>query len=158
MTDIVHMRNDVIEGITKNLQVKFEYKAGGEYGSDSPKVITNRTVTPTKFYSDFTGFTGYDTDKQEDRNFRFERVQKWKGLYGNEIEVKIAMERKRRFPLTKEQYKLWEHFVTDNYETIYSNKDTHEVKHTPNSPRYTVTVERTEQSGMQNFLENLLAI
>ena len=91
MTDIVHMRNDVIEGITKNLQVKFEYKAGGEYGSDSPKVITNRTVTPTKFYSDFTGFTGYDTDKQEDRNFRFERVQKWKGLYGNETEWEIEI-------------------------------------------------------------------
>ena len=76
----------------------------------------------------------------------------------NNFESPIAMERKMRFPLTKEQYKLWEQFVTDNYETIYSNKDTHEVRHTPNSPRYTVTVERTEQSGMQNFLENLLAI
>ena len=47
----------------------------------------------------------------------------------------------RRFPLNKEQYKLWEQFVTDNYETIYSNKDTHEVRHTPHSPKYTVTVE-----------------
>ena len=151
MTDIVHMRNDVIESVTKGIQVKFEYKAEGG-------IVTKRTVTPTKFYSDFTGFTGYDTDKQEDRNFRFERVQKWKGLYGNEIEVKIAMERKRRFPLTKEQYKLWEQFVTDNYETIYSNKDTHEVRHTPHSFVYWVTVERNEQSGMQEFLENLLAI
>ena len=43
MTDIVHMRNDVIEGITKNLQVRFEYKAEGG-------IVTNRTVTPTKFY------------------------------------------------------------------------------------------------------------
>ena len=76
----------------------------------------------------------------------------------NNFESPTTMERKKRFPLTKEQYTLWEQFVTDNYETIYSNKDTHEVKHTPNSPRYTVTVERTEQSGMQNFLENLLAI
>ena len=76
----------------------------------------------------------------------------------NNFEGTTAIERKRRFPLTKEQYKLWEHFVTDNYETIYSNKDTHEVLHTPNSLKYTVTVERTEQSGMQNFLENLLAI
>ena len=74
------------------------------------------------------------------------------------FESPIAMERERSFPLTKEQYKLWEQFVTDNYETIYSNKDTHEVRHTPHSPKYTVTVERTEQSGMQNFLENLLAI
>ena len=71
MTDIVHMRNDVIEGITKNLQVRFEYKAEGG-------IVTNRTVTPTKFYSDFTGFTGYDTDRQEDRNFRFERVESGK--------------------------------------------------------------------------------
>ena len=70
----------------------------------------------------------------------------------------IAMERKRRFPLNQDKYKQWEQFVTDNYETIYSNKDTHEVLHIPNSPRYTVTVERTEQSGLQNFLENLLAI
>jgi len=86
MTDIVHMRNDVIESITKGIQVKFEYKAEGG-------IVTNRTVTPTKFYSDFTGFTGYDTDKQEDRNFRFERVQKWKGLYGNEIEFRIEISR-----------------------------------------------------------------
>ena len=91
MTDIVHMRNDVIESITQGIQVKFEYKAGGEYGSDSPEVITNRTVTPTKFYSDFTGFTGYDTDKQEDRNFRFDRVTKWHGLYGNETEWEIEI-------------------------------------------------------------------
>ena len=68
----------------------------------------------------------------------------------------IAMERKRRFPLTKEQYKLWEQFVTDNYETIYSNKDVHEVHHTANSLKYIVTVFRNEQSGMQNFLEGLL--
>ena len=86
MTDIVHMRNDVIESVTKGIQVKFEYKAEGG-------IVTKRTVTPTKFYSDFTGFTGYDTDKQEDRNFRFERVQKWKGLYGNEVDFKIEIYR-----------------------------------------------------------------
>ena len=91
MTDIVHMRNDVIESITQGIQVRFEYKAGGEYGSDSPEVITNRTVTPTKFYSDFTGFTGYDTNKKEDRNFRFDRIEKWHGLYGNEIEWEIEI-------------------------------------------------------------------
>jgi len=68
----------------------------------------------------------------------------------------IAMGRTSRFPLTKDQYRLWEQFVTDNYENIYSNKDTHEVLHTPNSPRYTVTVLRTEQSGMQEFLEDLI--
>ena len=76
----------------------------------------------------------------------------------NNFEGTIAMERKRRFPLTKEQYTLWEQFVTDNYETIYSNKDTHEVRHTPHSFVYWIIVERTEQSGMQEFLENLLAI
>ena len=86
MTDIVHMRNDVIESITKGIQVKFEYKAEGG-------IVTKRTVTPAKFYSDFTGFTGYDTDKQEDRNFRFERGQKWKGLYGNEVDFKIEIYR-----------------------------------------------------------------
>ena len=85
------------------------------------------------------------------------QLKYWRINMGN-FEGTTAIERKRRFPLTKEQYKLWEHFVTDNYETIYSNKDTHEVRHTPHSPKYTVTVERTEQSGMQNFLANLLAI
>ena len=84
MTDIVHMRNDVIESITQGIQVKFEYKADGG-------IVTNRTVTPTKFYSDFTGFTGYDTSKQEDRNFRFDRVEKWEGLYGNETEWEIEI-------------------------------------------------------------------
>ena len=87
------MRSDVIESITQGIPISFEYKAGGEYGSDSPKVVTERIVRPTKFYSDFTGFTGYDTDKQEDRNFRFERVQKWKGLYGNEVDFKIEIYR-----------------------------------------------------------------
>ena len=84
MTDIVHMRNDVIESITQGIQVHFEYKADGG-------IVTNRTVTPAKFYSDFTGFTGYDTDKQEDRNFRFERVEKWNGLHGNETEWEIEI-------------------------------------------------------------------
>ena len=74
----------------------------------------------------------------------------------NNFESPIAMERKMRFPLTKEQYKLWEQFVTDNYEEIYSNKDIYEVLHTRNSPRYVVTVLTTEQSGMQEFLEGLV--
>ena len=84
MTDIVHMRNDVIESITKGIQVLFEYKAEGG-------IVTSRTVTPAKFYSDFTGFTGYDTNKKEDRNFRFDRIEKWHGLYGNEIEWEIEI-------------------------------------------------------------------
>ena len=62
----------------------------------------------------------------------------------------------RRFPLTKDQYALWEQFHTDNYETIYSNKDTHEVLHSPNSLVYTVAVSKNEQSGMQEFLEGLV--
>ena len=86
MTDIVHMRNDVIESITKGIQVLFEYKADGG-------IVTSRTVTPAKFYSDFTGFTGYDTNKKEDRNFRFDRVEKWKGLHGNETEWEIEIHR-----------------------------------------------------------------
>ena len=85
------------------------------------------------------------------------QLKSWRINMGN-FEGTTAIENKRRFPLTKEQYTLWEQFVTDNYETIYSNKDTHEVLHTPNSPKYTVTVKRNEQSGMQEFLENLLAI
>ena len=89
MTDIVHMRNDVIEGITKNLQVRFEYKAEGG-------IVTNRTVTPTKFYSDFTGFTGYDTDRQEDRNFRCERVEEWKGVdFATQWDIEIFREGQR---------------------------------------------------------------
>jgi|TARA_R110002167_G_scaffold278910_1_gene484765 hypothetical protein len=74
----------------------------------------------------------------------------------NNFEDATAMERKRRFSLTKEQYRLWEQFIVDNYQSIYENKDTHEVLHTPNSPGYTVTVLRTEQSDMQEFLEGLI--
>ena len=86
MTDIVHMRNDVIESVTKGIQVKFEYKAEGG-------IVTRRTVTPTKFYSDFTGFTGYDTNKKEDRNFRFDRIEKWLGLDdAKEWEIEIFRE------------------------------------------------------------------
>ena len=86
MTDIVHMRNDVIESITKGIQVLFEYKADGG-------IVTSRTVTPAKFYSDFTGFTGYDTTKKEDRNFRFDRVDTWHGLDdAKEWEIEIHRE------------------------------------------------------------------
>ena len=76
----------------------------------------------------------------------------------NNFEATVATEDIRKFALTKEQYQSWEQFITDNYKTIYSNKDIHEVHHTPNSPYYIVSVFKNEQSGMQNFLENLLAI
>jgi len=76
----------------------------------------------------------------------------------NNFKGTIAMEIKRRFTLNKEQYKEWENFVLDNYTDIYTNKDTHEILHTRNSPRYVVSVFRNETSGMQTFLENLLAI
>jgi hypothetical protein len=72
------------------------------------------------------------------------------------FEGTIAVKEIRKFPLNKEQYKSWEEFITDNYETIYSNKDIHEVQHTPSSPYYIVSVFAYEQSGMQKFLENLL--
>ena len=62
----------------------------------------------------------------------------------------------RKFPLPKDKFRLWEQFVTDNYETIYSNKDIHEVHHTSNSPVYIISVFRNEQSGMQEFLEDLI--
>ena len=52
----------------------------------------------------------------------------------NNFEATVATEDIRKFALTKEQYQSWEQFITDNYETIYSNKDIHEVHHTPNSP------------------------
>ena len=126
MTDIVHMRNDVIESVTKGIQVKFEYKAEGG-------IVTKRTVTPTKFYSDFTGFTGYDTDKQEDRNFRFERVQKWKGLYGNEVDFKIEIYRTgtrlESFTVTandedeaRELFEQGEYNTEDSYEVEWDNE------------------------------------
>ena len=133
MTDIVHMRNDVIESITQGIQVRFEYKAGGEYGSDSPIEKGIRIVTPTKFYSDFTGFTGYDTDKQEDRNFRFERVQKWKGLYGNEVDFKIEIYRTGTrlefYTVTandedeaRELFEQGEYNTEDSYEVEWDNE------------------------------------
>ena len=74
----------------------------------------------------------------------------------NNFEDTIALKEIRKFALTKEQYKSWEEFIIDNYETIYSNKDVHEVHHTPSSPYYIVSVFAYEQSGMQKFLENLL--
>ena len=120
MTDIVHMRNDVIESVTKGIQVKFEYKAEGG-------IVTKRTVTPAKFYSDFTGFTGYDTDKQEDRNFRFERVQKWKGLYGNEVEWEIEIFREGQrlesySVIDKDEDKAREKFEAGDYDFNFSHE------------------------------------
>jgi hypothetical protein len=48
-------------------------------------------------------------------------------------------------------------FCTDNYKELYENKDGHVVHYMPNSDSFHVYVDANEQSGMQDFLDKLLA-
>ena len=61
------------------------------------------------------------------------------------------------YRLTNSEYKEWNKFCTDNYKEIYSNKDGHTVHYMPKSDTFHVYVDSKEQSGMQNFLEKMLA-
>jgi|TARA_B100001939_G_scaffold135572_1_gene117695 hypothetical protein len=61
------------------------------------------------------------------------------------------------YRLTKSEYEEWNNFCTDNYKEIYENKDGHMVHYMPTSDSFHVYIDANEQSGMQNFLEKLLA-
>ena len=61
------------------------------------------------------------------------------------------------FTLTKDQFKEWDKFCLDNGQEMYKNKDTYSVVHSGTSGTYYLYINESEQSGMQNFLDNLLA-
>ena len=61
------------------------------------------------------------------------------------------------FRLTKNQFKEWDKFCLDNGQEMYKNKDTYSVVHSGTSGTYYLYINESEQSGMQNFLDNLLA-
>ena len=48
-------------------------------------------------------------------------------------------------------------FCTDNGKEMYENKDSYAVIYMPKSDSYHLYVDQKEQSGMQNFLEKMLA-
>ena len=61
------------------------------------------------------------------------------------------------YRLTKSEYKKFNNFCTDNYKELYENKDGHVAHYMPNSDSFHVYVDANEQSGMQDFLDKLLA-
>jgi hypothetical protein len=61
------------------------------------------------------------------------------------------------YRLTNSEYKQWNNFCTDNYKEIYENKDGHVVHYMPESDSFHLYIDSKEQSGMQNFLEKMLA-
>jgi hypothetical protein len=70
----------------------------------------------------------------------------------------LTMDDPIKYALTEDQLREWEDFIINNSEEIYRNKDIHEVHHETNSPFYIVSIFKYEQSGMQEFLEELVAI
>ena len=61
------------------------------------------------------------------------------------------------YRLTKSEYMEFNNFCTDNYKELYENKDGHVVHYMPNSDSFHVYVDANEQSGMQDFLDKMLA-
>tara|TARA_R100000353_G_scaffold175368_2_gene145512 strand:- start:144 stop:350 length:207 start_codon:yes stop_codon:yes gene_type:complete len=61
------------------------------------------------------------------------------------------------YRLTKSEYMEFNNFCTENYKELYENKDGHVVHYMPNSDSFHVYVDANEQSGMQDFLDKLLA-
>jgi len=68
------------------------------------------------------------------------------------------MEGSEHFKLTKDQFREWDTFCTDNGAEMYRNKDTYAVVHSVTSDTYNVYIDSSEQSGIINFLNNLLAL
>ena len=68
------------------------------------------------------------------------------------------MEANEHFKLTKDQYREWDIFCTDNGAEMYKNKDTYTVVHSGTSDTYNLYIDSSEQSGIINFLNNLLAL
>tara|TARA_R110000824_G_scaffold98140_4_gene234289 strand:- start:35 stop:238 length:204 start_codon:yes stop_codon:yes gene_type:complete len=62
-----------------------------------------------------------------------------------------------KFKLTEDQFKKWDIFCLNNGEEMYKNKDTYSVVHSGPSDIYYLYINKSEQSGIQNFLDNLLA-
>ena len=67
------------------------------------------------------------------------------------------MEGSEHFKLTKDQFKEWDIFCIDNGEEMYKNKDTYAVVHSGASDTYNLYIDSSEQSGIINFLNKLLA-
>ena len=67
------------------------------------------------------------------------------------------MEGSEHFKLTKDQFREWDTFCTTNGEEMYKNKDTYAVIHSVTSDTYNLYIDSSEQSGIINFLNNLLA-
>ncbi len=61
------------------------------------------------------------------------------------------------YRLTRDEFKQWDVFCTDNGREMYENKDSYAVIYMPKSDSYHLYVDQKEQSGMQNFLEKMLA-
>jgi len=62
------------------------------------------------------------------------------------------------FKLTKDQFREWDTFCTDNGAEMYRNKDTYAVVHSVTSDTYNLYIDSSEQSGIINFLNKLLAL
>jgi len=62
------------------------------------------------------------------------------------------------FKLTKDQFREWDTFCTDNGAEMYRNKDTYSIVHPTTSDTYYLYVDSSEQSGIINFLNKLLAL
>ena len=61
------------------------------------------------------------------------------------------------FKLTKDQFREWDTFCTDNGAEMYKNKDTYSIVHPTTSDTYYLYVNSSEQSGIINFLNKLIA-
>lgn len=61
------------------------------------------------------------------------------------------------FKLTKDQFREWDSFCTENGAEMYKNKDTYSIVHSATSDTYNLYVDSKEQSGIINFLNKLLA-
>ena len=62
------------------------------------------------------------------------------------------------FKLTKDQFREWDTFCTDNGAEMYKNKDTYSIVHPTTSDTYYLYVDSSEQSGIINFLNKLLEL
>jgi hypothetical protein len=56
------------------------------------------------------------------------------------------------FKLTKDQFREWDSFCTENGAEMYKNKDTYSIVHSATSDTYNLYIDSSEQSGIINCL------
>ncbi len=62
----------------------------------------------------------------------------------------------QQFVLTQTQFNYWDEFCTENFNTLYENRDGYMNEYDELNKKFIIHVSTSEQSGIINFLKKML--